>query len=107
MKTDEIYVDSNDFAAPGSARDFLRLAGDFGWNNINYCSYYNFVYYFRKIPEGGKLCRSSKRLSVKRGNEMEKINRIAVLQKQMKEKRSGSGSIEDRRNREYLVYSDI
>lgn len=38
---------------------------------------------------------------------MEKINRIAVLQKQMKEKGVEAALIEDRRNREYLVYSDI
>ena len=38
---------------------------------------------------------------------MGKINRIDVPQKQMREKGIEAALIENRRNREYLVYSDI
>ena len=38
---------------------------------------------------------------------MGKINRIEVLQKQMREKGIEAALIENRRNREYLVYADI
>ena len=38
---------------------------------------------------------------------MGKINRIEVLQKQMREKGIEAALIENRRNREYLVYTDI
>jgi Xaa-Pro aminopeptidase len=38
---------------------------------------------------------------------MEKINRIEVLRKQMMEKGIEAALIEDRRNREYLIYADI
>lgn len=38
---------------------------------------------------------------------MEKINRIKVLQKQMREQGIEAALIENRRNREYLVYADV